>query len=122
MKTYRNVIGWLLSLYLAYEFALSSIGNLTAKPKNIASFHTFGYPLWFMFLTGAIELLCALLVLVPRFAAYGAALIVCVMLGAIFSHATHAQYDKISWPATLAICALILALVRAPRWSPAVHA
>jgi hypothetical protein len=44
------------------------------------------------------------------------------MLGAIFSHATHEQYDKISWPSTLLACSLILAFVRVRRRSPAVHA
>jgi uncharacterized membrane protein YphA (DoxX/SURF4 family) len=111
----RNVAGWLLSLFLSYEFVLSGLAKLMAKPKMIASFHTFGYPLWFMYLTGCIELVCAVLVLIPRTAVAAAAVLVCVMIGALFSHLGHGQSDEIALPLGLLLAAVVLALVRAGR-------
>lgn len=114
----RTVIGWLLSLFLAYEFVLSGVAKLTSKPRMIESFHTFGYPLWFMYFTGCLEVLCAILVLVPRFAVIGAGLLACVMLGAIYSHLTHGQADEIRMPLVLLAAAFALALLRTLRPAP----
>jgi uncharacterized membrane protein YphA (DoxX/SURF4 family) len=84
----------------------------------VASFHTFGYPLWFMYLIGCIELLSALLVLVPRVAVVGAGLLTCVMLGAIYSHLTHGEASEITMPVILLIASLALALARTTRPAP----
>ena len=118
MPNFRNAIAWLLSIFLAYEFAVSGVAKLSSKPKMVASFHTFGYPLWFMYLTGCIELLSALLVLVPRVAVIGAGLLTCVMLGAIFSHLTHGEANEITMPVILLIASLALVLVRTTRTAP----
>jgi len=111
---YRNVVGWLLSLFLGYEFAVSGIAKLTTKPRMVAAFHTFGYPLWFMYLTGCIELISVVLVLFPRTAVLGAGVLVCVMIGALFSHLTHGEVEAIRMPVILLLAALALAWVRSP--------
>jgi uncharacterized membrane protein YphA (DoxX/SURF4 family) len=111
----RNLVGWLLSLFLAYEFGRSAYGNLTAQPRMVESFHTFGYPLWFMTFTGAVELLAVVLVLIPRVAVVGAAILICVMIGALYSHLAHGQSEAIRLPAILLVASIALAWVRSVR-------
>jgi uncharacterized membrane protein YphA (DoxX/SURF4 family) len=108
----RTILSWLLSLFLAFEFAKSGIAKLTSSPKMIASFHSFGYPLCFMYLTGCIEVVTTVLVLIPRTAALGAAIFACVMVGAIYAHLTHGQAGEIRLPAILLVASLALAWVR----------
>jgi uncharacterized membrane protein YphA (DoxX/SURF4 family) len=70
-------------------------------------FGAFGYPLWFMYLTGLIELVSAVLVVIPRTSRIGAGLLICVMAGAIFSHLTHGQASMIGAPVVLLILAVV---------------
>jgi uncharacterized membrane protein YphA (DoxX/SURF4 family) len=50
------------------------------------AFSVWGYPVWFRVLVGVIEIGAALLLAWPRTAAYGAALIIVVMLGGMGTH------------------------------------
>ena len=70
-------------------------------------FAAFGYPLWFMYLTGLIELVSAVLVVIPRTSRIAAGLLICVMVGAIFSHLTHGQAAMIGAPVVLLILAVV---------------
>ena len=86
---------------LVLIFAASGGAKLAALPFEIEAFTRWGYPLWFMYLTGALETLGALGLLMPvlsRLAASGLALL---MLGAI---ATHWQHQE--WPMLIVATAI----------------
>jgi putative oxidoreductase len=68
-----------------------------------------------MYLTGALEIACAVLVLIPRFAGIGAALLVCTMIGAIFSLLGHGLAAMVAPPVVLLILAFALGQLRG--WS-----
>jgi uncharacterized membrane protein YphA (DoxX/SURF4 family) len=116
----RSITTWVLSIILALAFLGAGAAKLSAQPMMVTEFALFGYPQWFMYLTGLIEVVSAILLLVPRVAGIGAGLLVCVMLGALGSHLTHGQAAMIGAPAVLLILALILGSLRG--WSRATFA
>ena len=52
---------------------------------SAAMFADFGYPLWFMYVTGGLELLAVLLVLLPITRWYSGLLTAAIMAGALFT-------------------------------------
>jgi uncharacterized membrane protein YfcA len=65
-----------------------------------------------MTVTGSLEIIGAVAVLVPRAALWGAGLLVCVMIGALISHLTHDQAGMTGLPLVLLILALVVAWLR----------
>jgi|CXWL01.1.fsa_nt_gi hypothetical protein len=88
-KTY-----WALAILPALLFLLGAYLKLTAHPMEVEGFAFFGYSLGFMYFIGACELLGALGLLfgqviderLPRLAAVG---LIIILLGALYTHATH---------------------------------
>ncbi len=111
----RNVTMWVLSVLVALAFLGAGIAKLSSAPMMLAEFSLFGYPVWFMYLTGALEIVGAVLVLVPRLAGAGAALLSCIMVGALFSHLTHGQAGMTVAPFVLLVLAVIVGSLRG--WS-----
>ena len=54
----------------------------------VATFNAIGVGQWFRYVTGVIEVISAVLLLVPGMAAFGAGLLVCTMVGAVLTHVT----------------------------------
>ena len=67
------------------------------------AFDQLNYPSWFMYVTAVVELAGGILVLLPRYAALGAALISCVMIGALLSLFTHGMASDAPPPAVLLV-------------------
>ena len=87
----KNIALWILSGLLGLAFIFGGATKLLAMPPHPEHFAGWGYPGWFMYLTGAIELVSAILLFIPRVAAFGAALLVPTMIGAALTHLTHAD-------------------------------
>jgi putative oxidoreductase len=111
----RTTITWVLSILLAIAFLVASFVKITAQPVMVQGFTAFGFPVWFLYVTGFIELAGAILVLLPLFAGIGAALLSCVMVGAIFTHLTHGQAAQAVVPLILLALALTVGWLRG--WS-----
>jgi uncharacterized membrane protein YphA (DoxX/SURF4 family) len=69
-------------------------------------------PDWFRLVVVIAELTSMALLLVPRFASYGASLFAAVMLGAIFTHYTHNETSRL--PSNLFLLTLSLHCLCAP--------
>lgn len=108
----RTIVTWVLSVLLALAFLLSGVLKLMGNPIEVQAFQGFGYPLWFMTVTGLLEVAGAILVLVPRVAYIGAGLLTCVMVGAVFSHLTHGQAASMAPAAVLLVIALVVGTLR----------
>jgi putative oxidoreductase len=104
----RTIATWILTVLVAAAFIYAGYSKLTSAPAMIELFRSFGYPSWSMFFTGALEIFGAAFLFVPRYAFAGAGLLACIMLGALFSHLTHGQADKIGPPIVLLILTLVL--------------
>jgi hypothetical protein len=97
--------------------------KFTANPAEVAGFTLFGLPIWFMYLTGAMEVGGVVLLLLSPWRYAGAALLVIVGLGATFEHLTHGQYAMAPIPFVCAALAVLGAsLLQAPHRTTTVAA
>jgi len=60
--------------------------KLTGAPELVALFDAIGVGQWFRYVTGAIEVVSAVALLVPSLAPFGALLLIPTMVGAISTH------------------------------------
>lgn len=84
----RNVALWVLQALTAAAFLLAGVAKLTGQPMMVENFEKIGVGRWFLYLTAAVEIGSAVLLLIPRLAPAGAALLVCTMAGAVLAHLT----------------------------------
>jgi putative oxidoreductase len=83
-----NIALWTLQLLAALAFLAAGSGKLLGRPDMIALFDAVGIGQWFRYVTGSLEVLGALLLIVPGKTALGAVLLACVMAGAVIAHLT----------------------------------
>lgn len=60
--------------------------KFTGSPEVVQTFEQIGFGQWFRYLTGALEVLGGIALLVPVAAPFGAILLICVMAGAVLTH------------------------------------
>lgn len=80
-----SILEWILQILLALLFLL--VGAAKFGPHNavwVEIFAAIGIGQWFRVFTGALEILCAVLLVIPRTAGIAAALLSCTMVGAFF--------------------------------------
>lgn len=73
----------LLTYLLALVFFLSGAAKLLGLEFEIQAFERWGYPLWFMYLSGVIEVAGAVGLLLPRVSAAVAVALALFMTGAV---------------------------------------
>jgi uncharacterized membrane protein YphA (DoxX/SURF4 family) len=81
-----NVVLWVLQIAAAAMFLMAGLPKLLGAQQVVAVFETIGIGQWFRYLTGALEVAGALALLIPRLSGVGALLMLCVMVGAVFTH------------------------------------
>jgi putative oxidoreductase len=81
-----NIALWTVQVLVALAFVAAGSGKLLGSSDMIALFDAIGIGQWFRYLTGSLEVLGALLLIVPGRAAFGAVLLACVMAGAVVAH------------------------------------
>jgi uncharacterized membrane protein YphA (DoxX/SURF4 family) len=108
----RTITTWILSGLLALAFFAAGITKLAGLPMMVQEFQTLGLPIWFLYVTGLLEVIGASLVLVPRLAYAGAALLSCIMVGALIGHLTHGQAAMIGAPLFLLLLAIVVGTLR----------
>ena len=82
----RNVGLWALQVLTAAAFLVAGFATLSGQPMMVETFEKVGVGQWFRYATGAIEIVSAILLLIPRLVPVGAALLVCTMTGAVLAH------------------------------------
>jgi uncharacterized membrane protein YphA (DoxX/SURF4 family) len=83
-----NITCWVLQGLAALAFLAAGGSKLAGAPAMVAVFAHIGVGQWFRYLTGGLEVIGAIGLLVPGGAFYGAALLATVMVGAIAAHLT----------------------------------
>lgn len=81
----QNVALWVLQVAAAAMFLLVGFSKLAGAEQAVALFEAIGIGQWFRYLTGALEVSGAILLLVPALAGVGALLLAAVMVGAVFT-------------------------------------
>ncbi|XXF79627.1 DoxX family protein [Myxococcaceae bacterium GXIMD 01537] len=82
----KSIVLWLLSAPLALVFAFAGGSKLFTQGLHHENFAKWGYPGGFVYVVGAIELACAIGLLIPRVAGLAAAGLAVTMLGAFATH------------------------------------
>lgn len=92
MKSFKfkwnNVLAYLLSAF----FLVGSITNIVNPDSIAADYARWGYPSWFHFVTGSLELATAALLLNSRFRFRGAMLGGAVMMAAVATVVLHGEH------------------------------
>jgi len=107
---------WIPTLFLFWVFAPQAWNKWSDTGGWAIAFRHWGYPVWFRMLIGCMETAGALLLLWPRMAIIGAALIITVMLGAMGTHIVKDHGRHLTseiLPLTLATIVLVVRIRRA---------
>lgn len=113
----KEVVLWIIALFLALVCLRSGLMKMPGMPGEqfwTRDFQRWGYPGWLRLAVGVAELISFALLLVPRLAGYGAAVFAIVMLGAIFTHATHNESARLPFNFLLLALSLIIVFARRP--------
>ena len=82
----KNSLLWVLQILVAGMFLFAGSLKRAGAAPMVATFHAIGLGQWFRYVTGAIEVVSAVLLLIPGLAAFGAVLLICTMIGAVLTH------------------------------------
>jgi hypothetical protein len=103
-------ISWrqVLPLVLAAFFVVGSLSNIFAPPSIYEEYLQWGYPHWFHFVTGSLELATAVLLARAQTRLWGSALGCCVMLAALATVTLHGEYGHGVAPLIVATLAVVV--------------
>jgi putative oxidoreductase len=90
VRTAKMIGIWIPAILLVLIFAPQGWSKFSDASGWAAAFRHWGYPDWFRVTIGVVELAAVTLLLLGRTAAFGALLIIAVMLGGM---ATHVIFD-----------------------------
>jgi uncharacterized membrane protein YphA (DoxX/SURF4 family) len=82
----NKVLLWVCRLLIAAILIQTLFFKFSAAPESVFIFSRLGVEPWGRILSGVLELVASILVLIPRTSFYGALLSAGIMAGAIFSH------------------------------------
>ena len=83
---WKSAALWVVRGFVALAFIGAGGAKLYGVPMLVAEFEHIGLGQWFRYLTGSLELIGAVLILIPSLAAFGGVLLSCIMVGATFTH------------------------------------
>ena len=110
---------FLLMALLSVPMFLFGCMKLTGNELFWQQFVNFGYPKWFFYLTGIIEVTSAILLWPVRTRLVGAGLIIATMLGAAYSNLMGGEEDALSFIFSnilLGLLAVIIAWMNRQNW------
>lgn len=84
------------SYVLALIFAASGGAKLLSLPFEVDAFARWGYPPAFMYVTGTLEVLGAIGLLIPRLSSLASLCLAALMLGAIGTHLLHGEWPMLA--------------------------
>ncbi|MEM7803003.1 MAG: DoxX family protein [Chloroflexota bacterium] len=95
---------------LTFMIGSSGITKLTSHPDWVDAFiNIYGYPLWFMYVIGVLQVVGSIMLWIPRTRYMAAALFLIIMVGAAYSHVIAGEYLEIIQNVVLiGLCGLVL--------------
>jgi putative oxidoreductase len=86
LSTTQRRILWGVRILIALAFGAAGAAKLAGVPQMIQIFDAIGFGQWFRYVTGAVEVLGAVLVLIPSKGFWGGLLLSTTMVGAVITH------------------------------------
>lgn len=106
------------ALALAAFFVVGSLSNIFAPGSIYEEYLRWGYPYWFHFVTGSLELTTAALLARARTRLWGAALGCAVMLAALATVTFHGEYGHGVAPLVVATLSIVVGWFAWPKRLP----
>jgi putative oxidoreductase len=104
----RLILTWILRALLGLLFLAIGVEKLTGTQGTIPFFAAIGWGQWFRYASGVLDAGGALLILFPRFTAYGAIIITCTVgLGTVLC-VVYALFNPL-FPLAMTLLAALLA-------------
>ena len=107
-----NIAVWVLRVVVAALFLLAGFMKLSGQPMMVEEFDTVGLGQWFRYFTGAVEVVGAVVTLIPSVSVLGTVLLLAVDAGAFVAQVAAIHMD---WIHTIVIGAVIAALIYLQR-------
>ncbi|HEX2882579.1 MAG TPA: DoxX family protein [Polyangiaceae bacterium] len=104
---------WVLAGVLAALFLLAGGSKLAGAEVHVQNFARWGWPDWMRLVVGAVEVVSAILLLIPRLAFLGAGALMVVMAGATYTHIFRARDEA----GMAAFTLLLLGLCAVVAWA-----
>ena len=111
----RRIAVWVLSGLLAAMFLFAGATKLLGAEGDIRNFAAWRYPDWFRLVIGAIEVVSAVLLLIPQAAYLGAAGISGILLWAGYTFLVRVPEESGRAPLTLTLLAMAVVVGYARR-------
>ena len=104
------IVLWVIQAALAVMFLMAGGSKLAGVPAMVSLFDLVGFGQWFRYVTGIIEVVAGIALLIPGAAVFGAILLIPTMIGAIAANVLVAH-------ASPAVPAVLLVLAAAVAWA-----
>ena len=112
MTKQNKIISWVLQIVVVAIILPTAIGKLSDNPQAIELFTKLDMEPNGRYLIGALELIAALLLLIPASVVYGAGLSLGLMAGAVIGHVSKLGFEgKMGMLAGMAVGAILFCLV-----------
>ena len=85
-QTVARVALWVTQIALATMFLFAGGSKLAGAPAMVNLFAAIGWGQWFRYVTGAIEIIAAVALVIPAAALFGAILLIPTMVGAAIAN------------------------------------
>lgn len=110
----KKGFSWFLQIILGLEFILAGQAKFTRPDAWTTQFDRWGYPDNFSYAIGGIELIFAIVLFFPKYAAKAAMVLGVVMIGASVTHAIHGEWDRVIVTLILTVLLALLFILRRP--------
>lgn len=105
----KRVIKIALWVVLGVMFIMAGGAKLMGSHSQVEHFAQWGYPLWFVYLTGIIELGGGICLFIPKAQFYGIMVLSVTMVGAALTHLKAGEMGAFPVPVVLLCLLLMLA-------------
>ena len=112
----KRVMKIVLCVLLGGFFIVAGGAKLMGSPSQVEHFAQWGYPFWFLYLTGVIEVGGGLCLFIPKTQWYGIVALSITMVGAALTHLRAGEMGAV--PVPLVLLGLLLMLFWANRETP----
>lgn len=113
----RGIVAWLLALWLCFIFFRAGIAKFDDASGWSRAFRGWGFSVWFRVVIGVLEVIGALLLLLPRTVAYGTITIGVIMIGAAVTQAMQHRPHPAAY-VMLVLATVLFVLRRKDAWRP----
>ncbi|CAN5162072.1 hypothetical protein BH23BAC1_BH23BAC1_28040 [soil metagenome] len=113
MKTrVTKIMAWIITGLLSLAFLFSGIAKITGQEFYVTGFIRWGYPLFFMYVIGILQILGVVGLYLKKFRFWAALGLAGIMAGAVATHVVSQEAEVIIGPALLMVLSIALAWLR----------